>query len=79
MVPTAGRFAAKMAALGIANDTTVIFYDQKGLASAARGWWMMGLFGHDKAAILDGGLPKWRAESHPTEAAPPAPVALPSR
>ena len=40
MVPTAGRFAAKMAALGITNDTTVIFYDQKGLASAARGWWM---------------------------------------
>ena len=74
MVPTAGRFAAKMAALGIANDTTVIFYDQKGLASAARGWWMMGLFGHDKAAILDGGLPKWRAESHPTEAGPPAPA-----
>lgn len=75
MVPTAGRFAAKMAELGIANDTTVIFYDQKGLASAARGWWMMGLFGHDKAAILDGGLPKWRAESRQTEAGAPTQAA----
>ena len=74
MVPTPGRFAAKMAELGITNQTTVIFYDQKGLASAARGWWMMGLFGHDKAAILDGGLPKWRAESRQTESGPPTPA-----
>ena len=64
MVPTPGRFARKLSALGVGNGTTVIFYDQKGLASAARGWWMMGLFGHDRAAVLDGGLPKWRAEGH---------------
>ena len=71
MVPTAGRFAAKMAALGVANASTVVFYDQKGLASAARGWWMMGLFGHDRAAVLDGGLPKWQAEGRPVEAGDP--------
>jgi thiosulfate/3-mercaptopyruvate sulfurtransferase len=45
----------------------VVFYDQKGLASAARGWWLMGLFGHDNAAVLDGGLPKWQREGRPTE------------
>jgi thiosulfate/3-mercaptopyruvate sulfurtransferase len=44
-----------------------VFYDQKGLASAARGWWLMGLFGHDQAAVLDGGLPKWRAEGRAVE------------
>ena len=75
MVPTAGRFAAKLAALGISNSSMVVFYDQKGLASAARGWWMMGLFGHDRAAVLDGGLPKWVAEGRKTEAGAPAPVA----
>jgi len=48
-----------------------VFYDQKGLASAARGWWMMGLFGHDRAAVLDGGLPKWQAEGRPVEAGDP--------
>ena len=68
MVPTPGLFARKLAALGVANTSMVVFYDQKGLASAARGWWMMGLFGHDRAAVLDGGLPKWRAEGRPTEA-----------
>lgn len=72
MVPAPGRFAAKMAALGVTNAATVLFYDQKGLASAARGWWMMGLFGHDRAAVLDGGLPKWRAEGRAVEAGDPA-------
>jgi thiosulfate/3-mercaptopyruvate sulfurtransferase len=76
MVPTPGRFAKLIAALGISNDSHVVFYDQKGLASAARGWWLMGLFGHDKAAVLDGGLPKWLKEGRAVEqgeAPPPVP------
>lgn len=67
MVPTPGRFAALIGALGVGNDSFVVFYDQKGQASAARGWWMMGLFGHDQAAVLDGGLPKWVGEQRPVE------------
>ncbi len=74
MVPSPGRFAAKLSALGVDNGSTVVFYDQKGLASAARGWWMMGLFGHDRAAVLDGGLPKWRAQGRAVEAGDPAPA-----
>ena len=53
----------------------VVFYDQKGLSSAARGWWLMGLFGHDGAAVLDGGLPKWRREGRPVETGAPPPPA----
>lgn len=74
MVPSAGRFAKLVAALGVSNDSTVVFYDQKGLSSAARGWWLMGLFGHDNAAVLEGGLPKWLGEGRPTEAGNPAAV-----
>jgi thiosulfate/3-mercaptopyruvate sulfurtransferase len=76
MVPTPGRFAKLMLQLGVSNTSRIVFYDQKGLASAARGWWLMGLFGHDEAAVLDGGLPKWlnegRAvqEGEPIQAAP---------
>ncbi|MEA2738355.1 MAG: thiosulfate/3-mercaptopyruvate sulfurtransferase, partial [Acetobacteraceae bacterium] len=40
--------------------------------SAARGWWLMGLFGHDNAAVLDGGLPKWLKEGRPTQDGEPA-------
>ena len=77
MVPAPGQFARMVGALGVGNDSFVVFYDQKGLFSAARGWWMMGLFGHDRAAVLDGGLPKWLAEGRPVERgdAPPAPQA----
>jgi thiosulfate/3-mercaptopyruvate sulfurtransferase len=72
MVPSPGRFAKLMAAMGIGNDSRVVFYDQKGLASAARGWWLMGLFGHDNAAVLDGGMPKWTKEGRAVEAGAPA-------
>lgn len=67
MAPTAGRFARLMGEMGISNATRVIFYDQKGLQSSARGWWLMKLFGHEKAAVLDGGLPKWLAEGRATD------------
>ncbi len=72
MVPTPGRFAKLMGELGVANMSRIVFYDQKGLASAARGWWLMGLFGHDAAAVLDGGLPKWQRENRPVEAGDPS-------
>jgi thiosulfate/3-mercaptopyruvate sulfurtransferase len=67
MVPTPGRFAKLMATLGVGNGSRIVFYDQKGLASAARGWWLMGLFGHDNAAVLDGGLPKWLSEGRTSQ------------
>ena len=80
MVPTPGRFAKLLGAMGVGNATRVVFYDQKGLASAARGWWLMGLFGHDNAAVLDGGLPKWLREARATEAGePPPPAPVPFR
>jgi thiosulfate/3-mercaptopyruvate sulfurtransferase len=76
-VPSAARFARLVGALGVSNTSRVVFYDQHGLRSAARGWWMMRLFGHEAAAVLDGGLPQWRREGRPVEsgeAAEPAPA-----
>jgi thiosulfate/3-mercaptopyruvate sulfurtransferase len=73
MVPSPGRFAKLLGAMGVGNDARVVFYDQRGIYSAARGWWLMGLFGHDGAAVLDGGLPKWVREGRPTESGEPPP------
>lgn len=70
-LPTPARFARLVGELGISNTTRVVFYDQKGLFSAARGWWMMGLYGHDRSAVLDGGLPKWIADGHLLDAGVP--------
>ena len=72
MVPSPGRFGKLLGGLGVGNATRVVFYDQKGLASAARGWWLMRLFGHDAAAVLDGGLPKWVKEGRAVESGAPA-------
>jgi thiosulfate/3-mercaptopyruvate sulfurtransferase len=72
MIPSAERFAEKMAARGIGNDDKVIVYDANGLSSAGRAWWLLRLFGHDNVALLDGGLPKWKAEGRSLEIAAPA-------
>jgi thiosulfate/3-mercaptopyruvate sulfurtransferase len=67
MVPPMGRFEKLMGKMGVSNSSRVVFYDQKGLASAARGYWLLGLFGHDAVAVLDGGLPKWQKEGRAIE------------
>lgn len=65
MLPDAEYFAAEMASLGVGNDSRVVVYDTHGLFGAARGWWMLRVFGHDRVAILDGGLTAWRAAGLP--------------
>jgi thiosulfate/3-mercaptopyruvate sulfurtransferase len=52
----------------------VVVYDQKGIFSAPRAWWMFRLFGHDRVAVLDGGLPAWRAAGQALESGAPAPA-----
>lgn len=74
MIPSAERFAEKVGALGIANADTVVVYDVYGLQSAARTWWMFRLFGHDRVAVLDGGLPAWTAENRPLADGPSSPA-----
>lgn len=68
MLPEPADFAVHARRLGVEQDSTVVVYDAQGLFSAARVWWMFRAMGHDKVFVLDGGLPKWIAESHPLEA-----------
>jgi thiosulfate/3-mercaptopyruvate sulfurtransferase len=62
MLPDPATFAAKVGALGLGGEHAIVAYDALGLMSAARIWWMFRVFGHDRVAVLDGGLPKWRKE-----------------
>ena len=73
MIPAPDLFARKMEGLGIGDGDRVVAYDSVGLSSAGRAWWMLRLFGHRDVAILDGGLPKWRAEGRPLDTALPSP------
>ncbi|MCW8308125.1 rhodanese-like domain-containing protein [Acidiphilium sp. PA] len=67
MVPSADQFARTIAQFGVGNQSAVIVYDQRGIFSAARVWWLFKLFGHDRVWVLDGGLPKWRTEGRALE------------
>lgn len=73
MLPLPEVFAEKVGKLGISNGDKVVCYDMTGLQTAARGWWMFRIFGHDNVAVLDGGLPKWIAEGRPVSDRPGQP------
>lgn len=68
MLPTADAFAEAVGPLGITETDTIVVYDSLGLFSAARVWWMFRLMGALDVQVLDGGLPKWRAEGRSLEA-----------
>jgi thiosulfate/3-mercaptopyruvate sulfurtransferase len=68
MLPGAEQFARQMGALGLGDDDDLVVYDGSGTnVSAARAWWTFRAFGHDRTAVLDGGLGRWRAEDRPME------------
>ncbi len=67
MLPGPTQFGEAASALGIGDGDTVVVYDSTGLFSAARVWWTFRLFGAKNVFILDGGLPKWKAEGRPLE------------
>jgi len=68
MLPSAEQFAREAGALGIADTDTIVVYDGIGLGGAPRVWWTFRIFGARNVFILDGGLPKWKAEGRPLEA-----------
>src|SRR5262249_48368219 len=73
MLPSPEKFAARVRKLGLGDGNRIVVYDQLGLMSAARVWWMFRVFGHPDVAVLDGGLPKWLAEGRPTGDRAPQP------
>jgi thiosulfate/3-mercaptopyruvate sulfurtransferase len=58
----AEQFARLMTERGIGRETQVVIYGDKSNWWAAYALWVLTLFGHEKAALLDGGRTKWVAE-----------------
>jgi thiosulfate/3-mercaptopyruvate sulfurtransferase len=61
-LPSAEDFASRMQSLGLGDGSRIVIYDDSGVKSAARAWFMLRMFGAQEVAILDGGLAKWKAE-----------------
>ncbi len=73
MLPSQVKFASRMKKMGIGDGMRIVVYDSHGLFSAARVWWTFRAMGHQDVAVLNGGLPKWKAEGRPIEDGPPVP------
>lgn len=71
MAPPVEKFMSRMRAMGVGDGHQVVVYDTAGIYSAARVWWLFRLMGKDDVAVLDGGFPKWQAETRPVEDLPP--------
>jgi len=67
MLPGTTQFGDAVGGLGIGDGDTVVVYDSSGFFSAPRVWWTFRVFGAKSVYILDGGLPKWKAEGRPLE------------
>ncbi|MFN7001610.1 MAG: sulfurtransferase, partial [Elioraea tepidiphila] len=71
MAPPPEKFISRLRAMGVGDGHQVVVYDGAGIFSAARVWWTFRLMGKTDVAVLDGGLPKWRAEGREIEDMPP--------
>jgi len=66
-------FAAAIGRFGVGEHTKVIVYSSTNIQWASRVWWLLREFGHDNAAVLDGGFAKWKREGRPVETGPSTP------
>ena len=62
LLPPAEELAALFTALGVARGRPVIAYDDEGNGRAGRLVWTLNAMGFPEAAVLDGGLSRWREE-----------------
>lgn len=67
MLPTPQAFAEAVGEMGVSEADDIVVYDAQGLFSAARVWWTLRTMGVSRVRVMDGGLPKWRAEGRPLE------------
>lgn len=61
------NFQQKAKNLGVNNDSVIVCYDDLGIYSSPRVWWMFQLMGFKNIAVLDGGFPEWKSKEYPTE------------
>lgn len=70
-LPDIGDFAQRMSACGVDATTRVVAYDNEGGIFASRLWWMLRWLGHDRVAVLDGGLAGWKRSKRALEESVP--------
>ncbi|MEQ1885938.1 MAG: sulfurtransferase [Bryobacteraceae bacterium] len=70
-LPPVADLKAAFERAGVSDDTRVILVADVSPVFTSRAFFTLDYLGHDQTAMLDGGLPKWKAESRPMETAKP--------
>ncbi len=65
--PSVEQFQKEARNLGINQDSALVVYDDKGIYSSARVWWLFKAFGFNNVAVLNGGFPAWKKAEYHTE------------
>lgn len=63
-IPTKNHFEEQVQNLGINKDSCIVIYDDLGVYSSARAWWLFDVFGFENVAVLNGGFPSWLKASY---------------
>jgi thiosulfate/3-mercaptopyruvate sulfurtransferase len=71
-LPEPARLAARLGEIGVGPQTQVVVYDDAQGMIAGRLWLLLRWLGHDRVALLDGGLQAWQAAGHPLTQVLPA-------
>jgi len=74
-LPDADRMAQRFSEWGIGEGARVVVYDAASGAIAARAWWLLRWLGHQRVAVLDGGIDAWIAAKLPLETEAPGAAA----
>ncbi|PQJ78284.1 sulfurtransferase [Polaribacter porphyrae] len=61
------EFEDKAQLLGINKDSCIVVYDDLGIYSSPRVWWLFQLMGFNNIAVLNGGFPEWKSKKYPIE------------
>jgi thiosulfate/3-mercaptopyruvate sulfurtransferase len=61
-IPTRAAFEALMSASGVAPETHLVFYGDNNNWFAAFAYWIARIYGHQHAALMNGGRKKWELE-----------------
>jgi len=67
MLPDAETFSRDVGKLGVGDGMTIVVYEQEGVFSAPRAWWMFRTFGARDVFVLDGGLRGWIEGGFPVQ------------
>lgn len=73
-LPDPQLLAQKLGDAGVSKSTQVVVYDDAGGMIAGRLWWLLRWLGHDRVALLDGGINQWLQEGRPLSIDVPKPV-----